>query len=288
MPVPLLLDVYRPEDDGVNRPAYLFIHGGGFTGGTKAKPEIVSMANDFASRGWVFFSIDYRTVEELGTISGMTEEQVVAHYSGFAPSEWTRTLLAGVDEPSDIAQLQQGIAMYTAQRDARAALRWVVANADIYGINKDFITVGGASAGAITTVALGIADPSDFRDEISEADDPTLVTTNLDVAYEVRSLVYLWGSNVKLELLEAVYGEDPYDAGDPELFMAHGTDDENPTTAFSEATELQAIYADLGIHSELYPLEGEGHGAWGAEVDGRSLFALSSEFLVARQGLVVE
>ena len=42
--------------------------------------------------------------------------------------------------------------MYAAQRDAKAALRWMVANASTYGINPDYITVGGASAGAITTV----------------------------------------------------------------------------------------------------------------------------------------
>ena len=46
----------------------MFIHGGGFTGGIKHKPEIVEMANYYASRGWVFVSIDYTTTEELGTI----------------------------------------------------------------------------------------------------------------------------------------------------------------------------------------------------------------------------
>ena len=39
--------------------------------GIKHKPEIVDMANYYASRGWVFVSIDYRTAEELGTIQGM-------------------------------------------------------------------------------------------------------------------------------------------------------------------------------------------------------------------------
>ena len=41
-------------------------------------------------------------------------------------------------------------------KEIRGALRWIIANAGIYGINTDFITVGGASAGAISTVALGI------------------------------------------------------------------------------------------------------------------------------------
>ena len=83
--------------------------------------------------------------------------------------------------------------MYAAQRDAKAALRWMVANASTYGINPDYITVGGASAGAITTIALGISNPEDFRDEISVDEDATLSTTNLDEAYTVQSMVYFTG-----------------------------------------------------------------------------------------------
>ena len=39
--VPLYLDVYYPDNDSIDRPLHMFIHGGGFTGGTKTKPEIV-------------------------------------------------------------------------------------------------------------------------------------------------------------------------------------------------------------------------------------------------------
>ena len=109
-------------------------------------------------------------------------------------------------------EVQQAIAMYTAQRDSKAALRWIVANASTYGINTNFITVGGASAGAITTIALGISNHQDFRDEISIVDDWTLATTNLNETYVIRNMVYFWGSNLKLELFESVYGYDRYDS----------------------------------------------------------------------------
>jgi len=56
--IPLKLDVYYPDNNSTNRPVFMFIHGGGFTGGIKHKPEIVDMANYYASRGWVFVSID--------------------------------------------------------------------------------------------------------------------------------------------------------------------------------------------------------------------------------------
>ena len=63
--IPLKLDVYYPDNNSTNRPVFMFIHGGGFTGGIKHGPEMIEMANYYASRGWVFFSIDYRTTEEL-------------------------------------------------------------------------------------------------------------------------------------------------------------------------------------------------------------------------------
>ena len=65
----------------------MFIHGGGFKG-IKHKPEIVEMANYFASRGWVFISIDYRTAEELGKIKDNSQENIIAYYKGIAPKEW--------------------------------------------------------------------------------------------------------------------------------------------------------------------------------------------------------
>ena len=283
--IPLNLDVYYPDNSDTNRPLIMFIHGGGFQGGTKTKPEIVDMANYYASRGWVFASIDYRTTEELGTITGMTPADVLTSHKGIAPQEWIEFSLQNAQSPDEV---QTSIAIYAAQRDAKAALRWFVANANTYNLNNDFITVGGASAGAVSTVALGITDQQDFRDEISIADDPTLSTTNLNESYNVESMVYLWGSNVKVELYEAIYGLNRYDSDDPELFMAHGTLDANPTTTFSEATELKDIYDSLEIYNELFPLEGAGHGAWDATVDGMSLSDLSFEFLVDRQNLNVE
>ena len=99
-------------------------------------------------------------------------------------------------------------------------------------------------------------------------------------------MVDFWGSNVKLEAFELVYGENRYDRNDPELFIAHGTLD--PTVLFSEATELENLYDSLGIYNELVPLVDKGHGAWNATVDGKSLFEMTFDFLVERQNLRVE
>ena len=271
--MPQKLDLYYPDNNSTNRPVYMFIHGGGFQGGTKTKPEIIDMAYYFASRGWVFASVDYRTTSDFPGND----------YTGIAPQEWIDFSQQNATTPGDV---RTSVAMYAAQRDNKAALRWIMSNKSTYNINTDFITVGGASAGAISTIALGISNQEDFRDEIPLTEDPTLSTTNLDQTYAVRSLVDFWGGNVKLDLFESIYGMNRFDSNDPELFIAHGTED--PTVLFSEAEDMVHLYDSTGVYHELYTLEGQGHGAWNAQVDGQSLSELSFDFLVERQELILD
>ena len=142
---------------------------------------------------------------------------------------------------------------------------------------------------------MGISDEGDFRDEISLDDDPTLATTHYDQTYDVKSMIYFWGSNAKLNLHEAVYGleqYDRYDRNDPELFMGHGTATDR-LTPYEGALELQEVYNSLGIYNELATLltpngAPAGHGAWNGQVDGKGLFDLTFEFLVERQQLTLD
>ena len=71
------LDIYKPENNSENG---FELHGDGFN--NRYNPDIVEMANFYASRGWVFISIDYRTTEELGNTQGMNEEEVLTYYRG--------------------------------------------------------------------------------------------------------------------------------------------------------------------------------------------------------------
>ncbi|MEL6255793.1 MAG: alpha/beta hydrolase [Bacteroidota bacterium] len=262
---PLKLDIYLPDNEVKSRPAFLFIHGGGFTGGSKEQAQIIDWANFYASRGWVFISVDYRLRDDKGTI----------------PQEW-------LDYSSNLLneQVSQFLAIYPAQRDAKAALRWLMANADMYNINTDYLTVGGGSAGAITAITAGISDAEDFRDEISLSQDPSLSSTNLDQTYQVKTIVDLWGSAVALESHEAIFGSQQFDANDPPLFIVHGTED--PTVPFSAAEDLKAIYESNGIPLAYYPIQGGGHGVWGARVENKTLEELAFDFIVAQQDLTVE
>lgn len=263
--IPLKLDIYTPDNDIENRPVFMFIHGGGFSGGTKQQAQIIDLANYYASRGWVFISIDYRLNNDSGTV----------------PQKWIDFATGNV--PNNVFQF---LAIYPAQRDAKAAMRWVVANAETYKINPNFITVGGGSAGAITALTLGISEPEDYRDEITHTQDPTLPNTNLEQDFQVKTIIDFWGSKVALDALDSIYGHQRFDRDNPPLFIAHGTED--TTVHFREAEALKAIYEANDVPLAYYPLEGLGHGVWNATVDGKRLEELTFEFIVEQQDLRVE
>lgn len=120
--VTLRLDRYQPTGDTAeSRPAIVWVHGGGFSGGERDSPEIVEEATIFAKKGYVNVSIDYRLYEP-GCFP-------------FTPQCVT--------------------AIVHAKHDAQAAVRFLRANADAYNVDPDRIGIAGTSAGAITALNVG-------------------------------------------------------------------------------------------------------------------------------------
>jgi len=260
----LKLDVYIPDNELKNRPAIMLIHGGGFAGGTREHDKIVNMANYFAARGWVAFSIDYRLKKDKGTV----------------PQEWVDYSIN-----LDNNTAQRFLSVYPAIRDAKAALRWVVANAGKYNVNTNHITVGGGSAGAGIAITLGLSNQEDYRDEISMSQDPTLGTANTDQQYHVHTILDFWGGKTTLDILDSLYNYQRFDFSDPPIFIAHGTEDS--TVPFSMAQQLKDLYKENEMPFVFYPLEGKGHGAWNATINGKRLEALAFYFIVEQQNLTI-
>ncbi len=120
---PLRLDLYEPQTDTVaKRPALVWIHGGGFTSGSKTGG---GLAPQFARLGYVAVSIDYRLLR--------TSQEGCA--SQGATPECTAAALA-------------------AQHDGQAAVRWLRANAATYHVDPNRIAVSGGSAGGATALLL--------------------------------------------------------------------------------------------------------------------------------------
>ncbi len=264
--IALELDVYAPDNQEEGRPALVVIHGGGFFGGSNEQRAFVELSNQYASRGWVVFSINYRLAAQRGTV----------------PASW----LDSVQFLPQGSNPNQALAMYPANRDAKAALRWVTSQADQYRIDVNHVSVLGGSAGACMAIAMGASNGGDYVTELSVMQDPTLQSTNLSESFQVQTVLDFWGGRASVDALSALDDEERFDSDNAPLMIVHGTAD--PTVDYAEATSLDATYNANGIPCTLYPIENGGHGIWGATVNGAQLWSLGFAFMVEQQGLTVE
>jgi acetyl esterase/lipase len=117
----LMLDMYMPPaiDNRTKRPATVYIHGGGyFESGDKADNNTKTLMIEFARRGYVAFSINYRLTGGAG--------------------DWKNESM-----------------IYDAVDDARAAIRFVRKNEKVFRVDNVRINAMGDSAGAIASLFLG-------------------------------------------------------------------------------------------------------------------------------------
>ncbi len=236
----LLLDILAPNDlPGVLKPAVLVIHGGSFDGGTKTDEDLVQYADGLATRGYVCFLSDYRLTQDNPP----------------APGDW--------------AVLNLGAAIHAATVDAKAAMRYIRANSAQFEIDPDRISIMGDSAGAIAAIAAGISDPEDFASDGPGYDVPAENNPGLDA--RPRVIIDFWGS--------ATFVLDEFDKDDPPILVAHGTSDFTVGVTILDAYIIENKCKEFDIPYRFYPLWGEGHGAWDADVDGMNLVELSEEFL---------
>lgn len=124
-PEALYLDFYKPHDDtSMLRPLIIYAHGGGFSGGSRKWPSIVTMSLRLAGKGYAVASMDYR---------------LDPHFD-FGTSDSNRR------------------AMTDAMHDMNAAIRFFKANGRRFGVDTSEIFIGGESAGAVTAMMSGYVD----------------------------------------------------------------------------------------------------------------------------------
>ena len=202
--IDLKLDVYQPTGDlSTSRAAIVFVHGGGFTTGDKAGGSNAELfAKTFALRGYVTVSPNYRLhTKKNGVVSG--DDQVES------------------------------------MLDVKAAVRWMRANATVYGIDPDRISIGGSSAGA--AIANGVA----YSDEKGEGD-----SGNPGYSSKVNSVMSFKGYLTALGNV---------DAGEPPLLDIVGTLDD----FYQASLDLYNTVVGDGIHALWYPISGGTHNSIG-------------------------
>jgi acetyl esterase/lipase len=134
--VNLALDIYMPQGatSAQKFPFILFVHGGGFIAGDKN--SAIAVMEKFVKAGYVAVSIDYRLDSSLD----------------------------GVKDACSIDSSVMQKAVYMAVQDTRAAMGFMVANADNYHIDISKIFLNGNSAGTITVLYSHFLTQDDFNE----------------------------------------------------------------------------------------------------------------------------
>ena len=144
---PLRLWVANPDNGVHDRPAIIWLHGGGFAVGIDSMYGLANgTAEEYAQRGYVGFSVEYRTDTTLiGTTS-----------SGRPPSlcQWVQDHESPGDPTWEARRLQCVRNIVAAQRDVQAAVRWIRNHAASYDVDPNKVAVGGFSAGAVTAINM--------------------------------------------------------------------------------------------------------------------------------------
>jgi para-nitrobenzyl esterase len=130
-PYSLQMDIYQPAGDTLTaRPIIILAHGGSFISGTRNDDStIVKLCRNFAKRGYVTASIDYR----LSNLGAMVSS----------------------DSTQPIDEVAKAIG------DGKAAIRFFMQDAattNTYKIDTNNIFIGGNSAGAVLYMHVGYLD----------------------------------------------------------------------------------------------------------------------------------
>lgn len=238
----LQLDIYRPDAPcTAPRPTVLYVHGGGFVGGSRRGGNVDAIAQALANRGINLVSISYR-LQGDNPVIGSEFAQFHADFQALNTTEPGARVTA----------------FTAAVEDATRALRWAEANAATYCIDPQRFGVWGGSAGAFTVMHVAYS-----LDEYAIPRPP------------VRVAVDYWGGHFRVADMEA---------GEPPLFVMHGTADS--TVPYARATELTARAQAVGVPFTLYSIIGgehdfNGSGFFVLTVDGQSIADKTAIFVDA-------
>lgn len=238
----LYLDVYYPKlalDPLEKKPVVIFVHGGGLLGGDKDSKGAVNLGFLYARAGYVYASVDYRTGWNSGD--------------------------EGTSCSGDTLDLQR--ATYRGVQDVRAAYRFLVSNANVYGIDTNYIILEGNSAGSRLIMFAAYGEQSDFNqmfyDELGSID--TAINDIANYNYNPVALITEAGGIESPEILMR--------KNIPSMFF-HGTCDSivpyfsGPTFSCYDPIEYPYLYGSWDITQmftsagrdyHFYTGEGAGH-----------------------------
>lgn len=244
----MTMDVFFPVGDQLpKRPAVILAYGGGYLFGTKEDEDVWATCDSLAKKGYVTASINYRMN------------------------------LNAVDPASAVR------AIYRAAQDFSSAIRYVKEYSDTYGIDTNYLFVGGVSAGGFSAMHAVFLDDSERPTETFQSGlfgvNPDLGCINCagNSYYhttDVRGIINLWGALMDTSYIQQdeivpmtlFHGSNdlivPYDYGFPftALFLM--------PEVFGSVNIAERVN-NLGGNAELNIFQGVGHNIWGVNVNNQ-------------------
>ncbi|HUI09305.1 MAG TPA: T9SS type A sorting domain-containing protein [Bacteroidota bacterium] len=223
----LLMDVYQPTGDTVKlRPLVIGIHGGSLVSGSRSEmtPECI----DFATRGYVAATIDYRIgVEISSNVTSILE-----------------ALLRGV-------------------QDAKAAVRFFRAHAAQYGIDTSKIFLEGSSAGSMIAVHYAYWDESEIPAGVNQAKWGDIEGTSGNPGHSsaISGIINYAGGIVNPAWINA--GEPPIasiDGLDDTIVPQDSAVSTNFGIMLYGGIAIERYATRLGIYNQGMYFPGQGHG----------------------------
>ena len=236
----LQMDLYVPD----NRPEaiVLFVHGGGFSGGTRADGDAFC-----------------RNVLDLNDGEGPVYAAITMSY---------RLLMTGRGFSCDIPAAEKKQVFLEAGRDISKAVAWILENGRKYGLDTDRIILAGSSAGAEAVLHAAFWDETLFDEEGSSIiPDDFRYSGLISMAGALTDLELITPANAIPSLLFhgtcdplVPYASAPHhycDSGEPGYLMLHGSASiadrlENLGANYSLVAECGAGHEWAGLPTDEY------------------------------------
>lgn len=193
--VKLYMDIYEPEEDNATeRPVLILAFGGSFINGSRG--DLKTLCERFAQKGYVAVSIDYR-LYDLPLIPLPTETEM-----------------------QDV--------VVKAIKDMKAAIQFLDNDAkenNTYGVDMNWLYVGGVSSGSITASHTAMLDSTDVYSTAIQAaisnNAPVDGVSNTKATVPIRGVLNYSGALNNVAWI---------DAGDPPFISYH--EDGDPTVPY--------------------------------------------------------
>ena len=141
LPDTLTLDLYTPQNTDTVRPLVVLVHGGSWLGG--CKEDIAWLCEELAARGYVAATVKYR--------KGW-------HKDDYVPNPINPDVFPGGNCLYTADSMEIYRAIYRGQQDVKGAIRWLKARLYTGPGCDRAVLVGGESAGAFISLAVGLLD----------------------------------------------------------------------------------------------------------------------------------